>query len=112
MRDNPLAWFVMFLAMVAVIAWLSIGQARAQVDGCYLLWDISIVARGMAEEGIPQATIAGAMARMYSTPRPLLEAVAKVATESKLPAAVFAYRMRQQCNGSPDPKPGTPPRAS
>jgi len=107
MRDNPLVWLAMFLAMVAVIAFLTIGQARAQVDGCELLWDIAIVARGMAEEGIPQATITSAMARMYSTPRPLLDEVAKVAVESKLPAGVFAYRMRAQCNGSPDPKPGT-----
>jgi len=83
------------LILMIVLAWPV--NVRAQ-DFCSTLWDMALVARAAAEEGIAQESIVRVLKRIYNAPAGLTDALASMALLDTHSALLFANKVKRQCD--------------
>jgi hypothetical protein len=77
-------------------------------DLCNAIWDMSLVARALAEENLSQETIVRVLGRIYDAPTGLSSNLTKMALADHRSALLFADHMRQLCKAQHKPARAAP----
>ena len=98
-------------ALVAVwLVFVALGPANADSTGCDLLADMAIVARALAQEGVPQDLSRRIMARIYTAPASLISSMAASAAHDTRSPAEVANAVLQACHRRQGSRDGRPVR--
>ena len=93
----PLARTLVALVVALVLA-PAARHAHGEPNGCDLLADMAIVARALAQEGVPQDLSRRIMARIYTAPASLISSMAASAAHDTRTPAEVAQAVLQACH--------------
>jgi hypothetical protein len=108
---NNLPILRLFPAIAALLLFVpGIRQAHAEPTGCDLLADMAIVARALAQEGVPQEQSTRIMARIYTAPPSLINNMAAGAAQDTRTPTEVAQAVLQACHRKQGPRESSAPR--
>ena len=94
------------LVAALLVVMPALTPAHAEPTGCDLLADMAIVARALAQEGVPQDLSRRIMARIYTAPASLIRSMAASAAHDTRSPAEVATAVLQACHRRQDPRDG------
>ncbi len=104
MNAVPLVRLRAALLAAGLLLMPALRPAHAEPTGCDLLADMAIVARALAQEGVPQDLSRRIMARIYTAPASLISSMAASAAQDTRTPAEVATAVLQACHRRQGPR--------
>ena len=110
MKALPRIWLLFASIAVALVFASGMRHAHADPTGCDLLADMAIVARALAQEGVPQDLSARIMTRIYTAPASLINSMAAGAAQDTRTPTEVAEAVLLACHRKQIPRDARSPR--